>query len=332
MAEVMKEDDEKQEDIVIVEDEPKTEPTESTGVEDETKASDADDDRTARAADDDDDEEGDGNEGERDAIRERRRLEKQERKLRREEAMKRDKLELDFLRKRNDDLERRLTAQEQRSHQADLNGLDAQIRNAIQEAEMAEKVIAKAVEAGNGDDVAQAMRYRDQAMQRAQQLQWQKQQAAQRPPAQQPAVDDQAMAYAKEFLNDNPWYDSLGRDEDSAIVLAIDQALAKDGFDPRTERYWDELRKRAARRLPERFEGNNTTQKRETRETREPREARGGPAVGSGREHAPTSTRKEIYISPERKQALIEAGVWDDPVLRMRYVKRYAEYDRNNKA
>jgi len=24
--------------------------------------------------------------------------------------------------------------------------------------------------------------------------------------------------------------------------------------------------------------------------------------------------------------------VWDDPVLRMKYAKRYSEYDRNNKA
>jgi hypothetical protein len=62
------------------------------------------------------------------------------------------------------------------------------------------------------------------------------------------------------------------------------------------------------------------------------RKPTGGPAVGSGREHAPTSTRKEIYISPERKAALQEAGVWDDPVLRQRYVKKYAEYDRANKS
>ncbi len=61
------------------------------------------------------------------------------------------------------------------------------------------------------------------------------------------------------------------------------------------------------------------------------RTPRGGPNVGSGREHAPTSTRKEIYVSPERKAALIEAGVWDDAVLRSKYVKRYAEYDRKNK-
>jgi hypothetical protein len=38
-----------------------------------------------------------------------------------------------------------------------------------------------------------------------------------------------------------------------------------------------------------------------------------------------------MYVSPERKSALVVAGVWDDPVLRNKYLKRYAEYDRNNK-
>jgi len=126
--------------------------------------------------------------------------------------------------------------------------------------------------------------------------------------------------YASEFIKENPWYDQSGRNEDSAIVIAIDQTLANEGYDPKSEDYWMELRKRAAKRLPDRF---GKTAKRESR---------GGPAVGSGREHAPTSTRKEIYISPERKEALIEAGVWDDPVLRMKYVKRYAEYDKKNKS
>lgn len=319
MAETIKEDDEQQEELVIVEDDPSAKKEEPTGIEDE--------DARINAASDDEDEDEDGAVGdEREAIRERRRAEKQERKVRREEAIKRDKLELDFLRKRNDDLERRLTAQEQRAFQADLKGFDAEIVRAQQEAEMAEKVIAKAVEAGNGDDVAQAMRYRDAAIQRAQLLLAQKQQTSQQPP-QQNGIDQEAMNHAKQFLQEHPWYDSQGRDEDSAIVLAIDQALAKENYDPRREDYWDELRDRVKRRLPERFVPNrNTTQKREERTPR------GGPTVGSGREHAPPSTRKEIYISPERKQALIEAGVWDDPVLRNKYVKRYAEYDRNNKA
>ena len=312
MAELIKEDDDdKKEEIVIIEDEKKVDPTEATGVEDDSKP---------QTENDDEGDDEDEKEKEREAIRERRRAEKQERKHRREDAMKRDKTELDFLRSRNDDLERRLSTQEQRAHQSDLNGFDAQIRNANQDVELAEKVIAKAVEAGNGEDVTQAMRYRDQAMQRAQQLAWQKQQAAQQKP-QQNQIDDMTMSHAKEFLEENSWYDSQGRDEESAIVLAVDQAMAKEGFDPRTEDYWIELRRRAAKRLPDRFE-KNTTQKRE---------ARGGPAVGSGREHAPASTRREIYLSPDRKEALVDAGVWDDPILRMKYVKRYAEYDRQNK-
>jgi hypothetical protein len=326
MANVMKEDDERGgEEIIIVEDESKL----SDRQEDQDDENDdgAEDDRTKSSADED---EGDGNDDERDAIRERRRLEKLERKERRDQAIKRDKLELDFLRKRNDDLERRVSAQEQRAHQVDLSTYDAQITKAAQEAEMAERVIAKAVEAGNGKDVAQALKYRDQAMQKVQQLQFEKNQAAQqRPTAQQ--LDDMTMHYAKEFMDENKWYDSQGRDEDSAIVIAIDQSLAKDGYNPQTQEYWDELRKRAARRLPDKFKAERK-QSRDDRDYREERTPRGGPAVGSGREHAPATTRKEIYVSPERKQALIDAGVWDDPVLRMKYVKRYAEYDRTNKA
>jgi hypothetical protein len=165
------------------------------------------------------------------------------------------------------------------------------------------------------------MRYRDQALAKLNQLNQVKQQAAQVQPRKQ-QIDDVTMSFAKEFLEENTWYDPQGRDEDSAIVLAIDQSLAREGINPQTEEYWDELRSRAAKRLPEKF----------GKPEKAPRAARGGPAVGSGREHAPASTRKEIYVSPERKAALIEAGVWDDPVLRMKYVKRYAEYDRNNKA
>ena len=325
MAEVLREDDEKdgKEEIIIVEDESKL----TANQDDTDEQEDLEDERTASSATEED--EGDSNDDERAAIRERRRLEKLERKDRRDQAIKRDKLELDFLRKRNDDLERRVSAQEQRAHQVDLGSYDNAIAEAAKEAEMADRVIAKAVEAGNGADVTQAMRYRDQAMQKMQQLQFAKNQAAQqRPQSTVPQIDDMTMHYAKEFMAENPWYDSQGRDEDSAIVIAIDQALAKDGYNPQSEEYWDELRKRTARRLPEKFK----TQRQPTREAREERTPRGGPAVGSGREHAPTSTRKEIYLSPERKQALIDAGVWDDPVLRMKYAKRYSEYDRANKA
>ncbi|MEN9885657.1 MAG: hypothetical protein RL758_235 [Pseudomonadota bacterium] len=324
----MTEDDNKpgdNEEIVIVEDQPNG---------NQNQDDDGHDDDARLSGNDDDGHQDDGNDAEREAIRERRRKEKAERKQRREEAISRDKLELQFLRKRNDDLERRLGGVEQRAHQADLSQIDAQIAQARNEAEMAERVIAKAVAAGNGDDVTQAMRYRDQAIQKAQQLAYAKQQAAQqRPVKQDDGLDDLAVHYAKEFISENPWYDVKGGDEDSAIVLAIDGALHREGFRPDTEEYWDELRERAARRIPERFKPAGSAQGNQRQQSQQPqRQQRGGPAIGSGREHAPTSTRTEVYISPERKQALVDAGVWDDPVLRMKYVKRYAEYDRNNRA
>ena len=301
MAETLNEQDEDKkptEDIVIVEDKPPQD--------------DEDDDRIK--ADEDS-----STDSEREAIRERRRLEKVERRDRKDKAITRDKTELDFLRKRNDELERRMGAQEQRAYQSDLQNIDAHIRRAQEEAEMSDRVIAKAVESSNGADVAQALRYRDQALAKLNQLSAIKAQATQVQPKQQQQVDEATISRAKEFMADHPWYDINGRDEDSAIVLAIDQSLHKDGYDSKSDEYWTELKRRAARRLPERF-------KTETRV------ARGGPAVGSGREHAPTSTRNEVYINPERKQALIEAGVWDDPILRKKYAARYAEYDRNQRS
>lgn len=306
MSGTLREDDDKDEEIVIVED------VNQLSDADDNDDDDAADERVASSNDD-----------ERDAIRERRRAEKQDRKVRRDDAIKRDKLELDFLRKRNDDLERRVSVQEHRAHNSDLSAYDNALNQAAHEADMAERVIAKAVAAGNGDDVTQAMRYRDQALARIQQLHTQKNQVAQQAPQrpqQKQQIDDVTLRYANEFIEKNPWYDATGGNEDSAVVIAIDQSLARDGFDSRTSEYWDELNKRVARRLPERFDAKAK------------REPRGGPVVGSGREHAPQSTRREVYISPERKQALVEAGVWDDPVLRPKYVKRYAEYDRNNKA
>jgi len=274
---------------------------------------------------------------ERESIRERRRKEKQERKQRRDTAIKRDKVELNFLRKRNEDLERRISAQEQKSQNLEMGNLDQHLAVAQKELNLADQVIAKGVETQSGEDVQKALAYRDQAQKKIAQLERQKQQAnVQMQQQQQPQtpVDDRVLAHAQEFMDDNPWYDINGGNEESNIVNAIDASLTKEGFDPATDEYWDELTERAARRLPEKFEDfvEEVGEQEEPTPVKKKRVARGGPAVGSGKEHAPASTRKEVYISPERKQAMMDHGVWDDPVLRQKYVKRYMEWDRENKA
>lgn len=318
---VLSEEDEEKVEYIPVEEEPeKPEPE-----EDDSDDADDDDEDTPKVVSEEEDEEGD--ESEREKIRERRRQEKKERAERRKQAMQRDRTELDFLRKRNDDLERRLTGIETKSSQSEMSSIQKQLQETVRDIETTEKIIAKAIEAGEGEDVTKALKYRDAAVRRAQQLDYtikqrskQNEQPKQPEQPEQPQVDPAVMEHAKAFLAEVPWYNPQSVDEDASIVMAIDQTLTREGRDPRSEEYWSELRKRVKKRLPERFEAQ-----------KEKRTSRGGPSLGSGKEHAPSSTKREVYISPERKAALVEAGVWDDPVLRQRYIKKYMEYDRANK-
>jgi hypothetical protein len=307
--EVLTEDDDKDVEYVV-----RDEPEESQ------------DPRTAEDDDDDDDDDdsrmvnSDSDDEEREQIRERRRQEKKERKERRDKAITRDKTELNFLRDRNDELERRMMAIETNINKTQLDTVDQRIRQAVNKVEAAEQVIAKAIEVGNGEDVTKAMRFRDQAVNEARQLQQIKTAQEQQVAQPQQKVDNEVVFHAKEFVKDHPWYDPQGNNEESAVVLAIDTRLAQEGYDPRSPDYWTELRNRVKRRLPEKFDAPPR------------RKAVGGPALGGSSENAAGRTnRREVYISPERKSALMEAGVWDDPVLRQRYIKRYMEYDRNNK-
>lgn len=326
-----------EEELVIVEKDPEEERA------DEEKPPKTAEDEADAQDDDSDDEEGDSRiakseseetSEEREALQARRREEKRQRKLRIEEAKRRDKLELNFLLKRNEDLERRLTAQEQTTHVHTLSAIDSEINKAREEISLAENVIKRAIEAGNGDDVVKAMGFRDAAAARAQVLLNQKHQVMvpQQRTSDVGGLDAITQSHAESFMSRNPWYDPRGATEESAIVLAIDNILHKEGYDSKTPEYWAELERRASKRLPEHFRGREADEDVSDTETKTERKPRGGPQVGSGRaDGAPAGGRREVYISPERKQAMIDLGVWDDPVLRNKYVKRYMAYDAEHR-
>ena len=105
------------------------------------------------------------------------------------------------------------------------------------------------------------------------------------------------------------------------MVNAIDASMTNQGFDPTSRQYWEELTRRVAARVGDDDGGARGASTR-----------RRAPPQGGTREYAPTSTRKEIYVTPERKAAMIEAGVWDDPVARTRMLKAYQAYDKNGSA
>lgn len=278
----------------------------------------------AQSAEPDDEEEEEERMGvsEEDTEQEVTKRQSRDRRTRREiqkRARDNAKRELEFLRQQNAELMNRVSAIEGNTLSQQAQTIAQQYQQALYEKQQAEMIIAKAVEAGNGDDVTQAMRIRDEANYRAAQLAQAQQQAeTYAMQAVAPRADPRVVDYAKQWLDANPWYNPAGRDEDSAITKAIDNALAAEGWNPSSEEYWHELTRRVAARIGDDSPASNPRRK--------------APPTGNTREHAPVSTRKEVYVTPERKQAMIEAGVWDDPVARKRYLKAYQAYDRNNTA
>lgn len=270
-----------------------------------------DDERVEARQDNDDgeDERLDADNEDREELRRRRREEKTERAQRRKAAIERDKAELEFLRRKTEEQERRLAAIEHRTATNDFASLNQRLKDTQEEIKAAEFVIAKATEAGNGEDVVAAMRVRDEAIAKMHQLNAVRNRATNQP-KQQGQQQPSHQRLAEDWVKLNPWFDPQGGDEKSRRVLEIDQKLTRDGYNPNSLEYWHELDKQVGKEL----------------------KVKGGPPMGSGRERAVATSKNEVYISPERKQAMIDAGVWDDKNARQRYLKAYAEWDRNNNA
>jgi len=274
-------------------------------------APDQDDERLSGSADD-------GPEGGSDEVRAARREERRRARDRRRKGKEMTLAELDTLRRRNEELERRLQSIESRAVHQDLQAVDDRLSTAQQRAQHAERVLADAVQRGDGAKTAQALRVRDQALEEARELVAVKTRFQQSEvPVER--VDPRLKTHAQEWMEDNPWYDPDAKDEDSAIVNTIDNRLAAEGWDPTTAEYWDELQRRVEKRLGGRIPGGQKGAPSNRR----------GPPIGGGREHASSATRREVYVSPEAKQAMVEAGVWDDPVKRKRVLARMADAERN---
>lgn len=275
---------------------------------------DGDEDRLAASSADEDGEdgdEGDDTEAKRAERRERKRLQRQKRK----EFRERDKAVISTLEQQNQMLAQRLAAVEGRTFQRDAQDLDARLGQAVEQYNYAERLIRDAVAKGDGETVTRAMRARDEAALKARELQSVRSRMSAPQQAAPQAPDPRVINNAKEWIEDHPWYDPNGGDDDSAIVLAIDNRLAEEGYNPATQEYWDELRDRVESKLPHKF------QKAATRKT---------PPVGSSRERSPGANKIQVRIDADRKKALIEAGAWEDPVKRAKFLKSFAEYDRAN--
>ena len=309
MADIFEEKDE--EELVVIETEDETFPVAQE--EEPAEVEEEEEERLAMSEDDSEDEIT-SKQGGRDR-RKRRELQKR--------ARDNAKRELDFLRQQNADLVNRVQAIEGKTYTQQAQTIEQRYQHALYEAQQAEQIMVRAIEAGNGADMLQAQNIRDQAKKRAEQLVYEHQQTQQQ--AQQataPRADPRVVDYAKQWMEANQWYNPQGRDEDSAVTKAIDNALAAEGWNPASEDYWHELTRRVAARVSDDDDGQA--------QNRTPR--RKAPPTGNTREHTPSRTRNEVVVTPERKAAMIEAGIWDDPVRRTSQLKAYQAYDRERSA
>lgn len=283
-----------------------------------------------------------------DEPRERHRESAKERRERQKRARDRERRERDFLITRNEELEKWKQAQEQRlahvetrAARGEVADVDQRIRTLESQITSASAIEFEAARKDNRADYIEARRISDGLRQDLAELQTHRGEIARRATARpertevsaQPAQPDALLVtQAQRWARDHAWFDVHGSDEDSVIVRALDEALLSEGADPRSASYWEELTRRVKRRLPERFKGKRHDAGDDDVEDddveTQPRRAP-GPKFSSGGRERPLR-KGEVYVSADRKKAMQEAGVWDDPVLRQRMLKRYSQWDVEN--
>ena len=231
---------------------------------------------------------------------------------------------LQLLQRQNQELLTRLAEVERKTQGHDIARIDAAMQEQQARITFAQQKMKEAIETGNGDLHAKATELYYEARRTSESLENLKKQATvptSRPPT---APDPAVQRLAADWLNDNSWYDPSGQDEDSEIAMTIDKKMVKEGWNPASPEYWDELDNRLQKYLPHRY--NDVID--ETPRSR-PRTV----VTGSGRESAANrgGRANTFTLSPDRVRAMKDAGMWDDPEKRARMIKRYALDDRNRK-
>ena len=273
---------------------------------------------------DEQDDENDGEtEDEREQIREARR---EERRLKKELKKQRDltaQNKIKALERHNEELARRLAAVESTATSYQFAQIDKAIEDEATRVEYAKMKMLQAAQSGDAAGQVDFLEQLTEAKQRLQQAQHYKKQqleSAKAPKQNVPnEISTEVQQNATKWLKKNSWYDPQARDTDSRIAKVIDQELASDGWDPADPEYWEELDNRLSARLPHRYTSKGGSTKKHS-----------GPTASS-RVESSSAKPGTIRLSPERVQAIRDAGAWDDVEKRNKMIRAYAQYDRNNK-
>lgn len=268
---------------------------------------------------------------------------RQRRRQREKASRQREQAELSRLRQENAQLVQNQRSLDSRLSNVELSGIDGQIQTLETEVARANTVMKRSMEAQNGDDFVRAQEIRDAFRDRLIKLKGQKDEATRQatvaPQQQMPnGLTPQQVQYARIFTARHPWYDHNARDTTSQGVQQIDNEMIAQGHNPSTPEYWMELERRVRDEFPDKFKEKQGAGQGDPEP--EPRPARvnggngrgagprlpGGGGGGGGAGGGPV----KFHLSAARKQALIDLGVYDDPVKRMQHVKSFIAWDKMN--
>lgn len=230
-------------------------------------------------------------------------------------------------------LAERLAVVERRTNGADLAQLDNAVREANGRAEHFKALAASAANANNGAVQTDALEKMIEARNQASHLLNIRGQMVNQ--ASQPAGPDPVViAHARAWMGKNDWYNPQGADEDSRVVLSLDQSVKQEGYQPNTPAYWEALDKKIAKYLPHRVGRGGSSSDTSNGDTL-PGDGRQRPSksttTGSGRQGANGSRSGGFTLSQARVDALKESGQWDNPVERDAAIRYYREYDRTHR-
>lgn len=253
---------------------------------------------------------------EREILRQQRREERKDAKVRKREAIARKDRYIAQLENQLREQAGRLDQLESRSTGQDIARLDSAIDSAAQEIELAKAAKSEARKANEADIEAEADDALYNARRKHEELTFLKKRinegqrvdAARRSTGTASAPNPRVVENASRWAQEHSWYSRTGNDTDSEIVRVVDVGMAREGWDPATEEYWEELDERLKNRLPHRYKARKQI-------------------TGGGAGESPNES-SGIRLSKERIDAMKEAGIWDDPKRRARMIKRYQDADK----
>ena len=277
--------------------------------------------RQAQSDDSGDEDHPDDSEAVRAARRARRRSKKD---LIRKTNEEKD-VRLQAIQRENEELRNRLSRVEQKTQAYDVGRIDKAMEDQQVRLEYARMKLAEATGAGDGEAAVKAQELMYETREQIQHLNRLKKEADRPAQAAAPSIDPSVQRHASTWIERNGWYKPDLSDTDSKIAKQIDETLVKEGWNPGSGDYWDELDSRLQKYLPHHY--NGASDKRDT-DRRTPRNTVGS----SGREASAAygGTNRTFTLTAEQVRAMKDAGMWDHPEKRATRVKRYAAESRNN--